>query len=59
MHKALVLLKRIPKNKVVSYKELARKCKTSPRAIGMIMKTNPYPGEYPCYKVVGNDGSLI
>ena len=59
MHKALKLLKRIPKGKVVSYGELARKCKTSPRAIGMIMKTNPYPDECPCYKVVGSDGNLV
>ena len=59
MHKALLLLKKIPKGKVVSYRELARVCKTSPRAIGRIMKTNPDPVNCPCYKVVGSDGSLV
>ena len=59
MHKALLLLKKIPKDKVVSYKELSRVCKTSPRAIGRIMKYNPDSKNYPCYKVVGNDGNLV
>lgn len=59
MHKALLLLKKMPKGKVTSYKILAKLCKTSPRAIGKIMKTNPHPEEYPCYKVVGDDGSLV
>ncbi len=59
MHKALLLLKKIPKGKVVSYGELARICKTSPRAIGRIMKYNLDPINCPCYKVVGSDGSLV
>lgn len=59
MHKALSILKQIPKGKVVSYKELARVCKTSPRAIGRIMKYNPNPENRPCYKVVGVDGKLV
>ncbi|MBI2545045.1 MAG: MGMT family protein [Candidatus Aenigmarchaeota archaeon] len=59
MHKALLILKKVPKGKVVSYKELARVSKTSPRAIGMIMKTNKYPETYPCYKVVGSSGKLV
>lgn len=58
MHKALLLLRKIPKDKVVSYKELAIMCKTSPRAIGRIMKYNPNPREYPCYKVVKNNGEV-
>lgn len=59
MHKALLLLKKVPKGKVTTYGELARICRTSPRTIGMIMKTNPYPKEFPCYKVVGSDGKLV
>lgn len=58
MHKAILLLKKIPKGKVTTYKELARICKTSPRAIGRIMGRNEHPKEYPCYKVVAADGSL-
>ena len=58
MHKALILLKEIPKGKVTSYKELAKACKTSPRAIGSIMRSNKHPDEYPCYKVVSASGGL-
>ena len=59
MHKALLLLKKIPEGKVVSYKELSRICKTSPRAIGRIMKFNENPVNCPCYKVVGSNGKLV
>ncbi len=37
---------------------MARVCKTSPRAIGQIMSKNPYPINYPCYKVVAANGEL-
>ena len=58
MHKAIQLLKKIPKGKVATYKEMARVCKTSPRAIGRIMANNDHPVEYPCYKVVASSGEL-
>ncbi|HLD38965.1 MAG TPA: MGMT family protein, partial [archaeon] len=32
--------------------------RSSPRAIGQIMRTNPRPDLYPCYKVVRSDGSI-
>lgn len=53
-----MLLKKIPKGKVATYKELARVCKTSPRAIGRIMAGNPDPLHFPCYKVVSSKGEL-
>ena len=59
MHKALLMLKKIPRGKVTTYKELARVTRTSPRAIGMIMKTNPDPKGCPCYKVIGSNGKLV
>ena len=58
MHKAILLLKKIPEGKVATYKELARVCKTSPRAIGRVMAGNDHPKEYPCYKVVASNGEL-
>ncbi len=58
MHKAILLLKKIPKEKVTTYKELARACGTSPRAIGRIMANNKDPINYPCYKVVASNGEL-
>jgi len=58
MHKAILLLRKIPKGKVATYKELARVCKTSPRAVGRIMAGNEHPKKYPCYKVVASNGEL-
>ena len=58
MHQAILLLKKIPKGKVVTYKELARVCKTSPRAIGQVMAGNTDPMRFPCYKVVASSGEL-
>lgn len=58
MHNAVKLLKRIPKGRVTTYKELARVCRTSPRAVGRLMARNPDPLNYPCYKVVSVTGAL-
>ncbi len=58
MHLSLLLLKKIPRGKVVSYSELAKKCRTSPRAIGTIMKNNKDPVGCPCYKVVKSSGDI-
>ena len=56
--KPLLLLRRIPKGRVVTYGELARAAGTSPRAVGQIMRHNPDPVSYPCYKVISSDGSI-
>lgn len=58
MHQAILLLKKIPKGRVVTYKELARACNTSPRAIGQVMAGNKDPAHFPCYKVVSSSGEL-
>lgn len=58
MHQAIRLLKKIPRGKVATYKELARVCGTSPRAVGRIMAGNTDPLNYPCYKVVASSGEL-
>ena len=57
-HKAIELLRKIPRGSVVTYKEMARVCNTSPRAIGRIMGRNTDPVNFPCYKVVASDGKL-
>lgn len=58
VHCAIALLKKIPKGKAATYKELARVCNTSPRAIGRIMAGNKNPVIFPCYKVVASSGEL-
>ena len=58
MHPALKLLRKIPKGKVTTYGELARVTKSSPRAIGQVMRNNKHPELYPCYKVVASSGKI-
>ena len=54
----LEFLLTIPKGKVTTYKALAERFHTHPRAIASIMKHNSLPQKYPCYKVVAADGKL-
>ena len=56
--KVYKVVAKIPRGKVVTYKELARVCGTSPRTIGRIMARNENPFTFPCYKVVSSTGEL-
>ena len=58
MHTAIRLLKKIPRGKVATYRDLARVCHTSPRAIGSVMGHNKDPVHFPCYKVVSSSGAI-
>ncbi|MBI2579875.1 MAG: MGMT family protein [Candidatus Aenigmarchaeota archaeon] len=58
MHKAYLLLRKIPRGKVATYGTLARACNTSPRAVGSLMRSNKHPDLYPCYKVVKSGGNV-
>lgn len=52
------LLKRVPKGKVTTYKELGRASGLHPRTIGMLMRRNKDPAKIPCYRVVCSDGTV-
>ena len=52
------LLLKIPKGKVTSYKEIAKKLGIHPRAAGRLVGSNPDGDRYPCYKVVYSDGKI-
>lgn len=53
------LLEEIPKGKVTTYKELAKKLKTKGyRAVGQIVGANPDAPKVPCHRVVRSDGGL-
>lgn len=53
------LLQQIPEGKVTTYKALAHAMGIKGyRFVGRLLNTNPYPDDYPCYKVVATDGSL-
>ena len=58
MHKALLLLTKIPRGKVTTYGALAKATKSSPRAIGQVMRRNEHPDTYPCYKCVSASGKI-
>jgi alkylated DNA nucleotide flippase Atl1 len=53
-----LLLAKIPKGKVTTYKEMARKLKIHPRYAGFLLGRNPDGVKYPCYKVVRSDGRI-
>ena len=54
----LEFLLTLPRNKVTTYKALATRFNTHPRAIATYMRTNQEYNTYPCYKVVAADGWL-
>jgi methylated-DNA-[protein]-cysteine S-methyltransferase len=45
-------LQQIPPGKTMTYGELAKKLKTSPRAIGQACRTNPIPIIVPCHRII-------
>ena len=59
-HRVYAALATVPKGRVTTYGELARAVglRGGQRAIGRIMKNNPYPGIIPCHRVVMSTGRL-
>jgi len=55
--KTIVLsyLQTLPSDRVTTYKALAERFNTHPRAIATYMRTNKELDTFPCYKVVAND----
>lgn len=49
---------KIPKGKVKTYKEIADKLKTSPRAVAKILSMNQYPIKIPCHRVICSNGKI-
>lgn len=56
--KVLMICSRIPKGKVSTYKEIARKIGSpnSARAVGNALNKNPFIGKIPCHRVIRSDG---
>ena len=53
------LLKTVPRGRVTTYKALANKLGTRAyRAIGQLMRNNPYAPSVPCHRVVAADGTI-
>ena len=57
--KVYSILRKVPKGKVTTYKDLAEKLHTKAyRAVGQAMKRNPYAPKVPCHRCVSSDGSI-
>tara|TARA_Y100000310_G_scaffold345665_1_gene467944 strand:+ start:3823 stop:4125 length:303 start_codon:yes stop_codon:yes gene_type:complete len=52
-------LKKVPKGKITTYKELAKSINSKAyRYVGTLMKTNKNPNKIPCFKVVKSNGNI-
>lgn len=60
LRKLQQLLLKIPKGRVTTYGHLSRAIGLPKgwRYTGYLLKSNPEPDNYPCYKVVRSDGSV-
>jgi O-6-methylguanine DNA methyltransferase len=56
--KVLFLVSKIKKGRVTTYKAIADKLKSGPRAVGGALGANPHSIIIPCHRVVMSDGSL-
>ncbi len=58
--KVWTAISKIPKGKVITYKELATKIgrPKAVRAVGNAVGANPCPIDIPCHRVVKTDGTL-
>jgi len=53
------LMERIPKGKVTTYGQIARKLNTKAyRAVGNACRKNPYAPRVPCHRVIRSDGTI-
>ncbi len=53
------MMRKIPKGKVTSYKELAMSLNCNAyRAVGNACRNNPYAPEVPCHRVVKSNGDI-
>ena len=57
--KCYKVLKKVPKGKVTTYKEIARALNSRAyRAVGSAMHNNPYAPKVPCHRVVNSGGKV-
>ena len=51
-------LLQVKKGNVLSYGGLATLCRSSPRGVGSVMRSNPVPWAIPCHRVIHSNGTL-
>lgn len=55
-NKVFKILSKIPKGQVLTYKQIASKLHTSPRAVAKILSKNTHPIIIPCHRVICSNG---
>ncbi len=53
-----LITKKIPRGRITTYGEISRALGISPRAVGLILKSNPKPIEIPCHRVIKSNGEV-
>jgi methylated-DNA-[protein]-cysteine S-methyltransferase len=57
--KVYILARKVPKGRVTTYKEIAKKLRTKAcRAVGNCLNKNPDTLRTPCHRVVNSDGRV-
>jgi len=56
--RVFAVVRKIPKGKTMSYGQIAKILKTSPRAVGRALKKNKDYKNIPCHRVIKSDGTL-
>jgi methylated-DNA-[protein]-cysteine S-methyltransferase len=56
--KVYEIVKKVPKGKTTTYKAIAEKLNSSPRAVGQALKVNPYAPMVPCHRVIMSNGEI-
>jgi len=54
----LTIVKKIPKGRLMTYKVIAKKLHSSPRAVAKALSMNPHPTKMPCFRVVLSNGKI-
>jgi len=49
---------KIPEGRTTSYKKIAEKLNTSPRAVAKALSNNPFPIQIPCHRVIRSNGKF-
>lgn len=52
------IVAKIPKGKVLSYKQVAKLSNTTPRIVGFALHANKDPKNIPCHRVIKDNGTL-
>ena len=53
-----ILCSSIPRGQVRTYGWMAKKLRSSPRAVGQALKANPFAPRVPCHRVIAAGGKL-